>query len=125
MKVLIVEDNEDLVLLLTDVIESSFDVELRHAVCLNDAISLLPWADLVISDFDFPTLGFLGLFPELIKANIPYILQSANPDNLRMYSEKQIGSIIKNEKYVTNMIDILDTFLNCHKKSPILDYLDT
>jgi len=108
-KILIVEDNEDDVFLLTEVVNMSLkDVEIRYATTVEDATPQVTWADLVITDYDFPDLGFPALLPLLQKEQRLFILQSACPDCLKTYDPTlQLGTICKGSCFIAKMLDIL------------------
>lgn len=112
-KILIVEDNLDIACLLTKVIGIVGDADIKHAIQDDDAIPLIEWADLVISDFNYPAQGFLGILPELQRTQRQFILQSADLENIRhVYDQRlQIAAILKGADYVHQMISILDDIL--------------
>jgi len=108
-KILIVEDHEDTAFLIQQLVHYALDnVEIIIASTLEDAIPQVEWADLVISDYRFPTKGFLGLLPILQEKEKPFILQTAETECAKIYdSNLQIAAIQKGMNYTCQLIDTL------------------
>ena len=95
-KVLIVEDDDNAAFLLYNIIKPITDAEIHISPTLEDALPKITWADLVITDYEYPTSGFSGLLPELQKNKKYFILQSGEIEYLKRYDEKlQIDAIYK------------------------------
>ena len=113
-KILIVEDDNYHAYLVTEVIRMALDnTEIRYATTVDDAATQVTWADLVITDYEFPELGFPALLPTLKKEQRHFILQSAHPGHLKTYEpDLQIGTVSKGTCFVTKMLGILSTRFN-------------
>jgi len=96
-RVLIVEDDTSSGFLLKEITHSVLTTADIHLVSsLKEAIPKVPWADLVITDYEYPSCGFLGLLPELQKEKKYFILQSGGIKYLKKYDDKlQIDAIYK------------------------------
>jgi len=107
--ILIVEDCECSRLLLTQIVDLVFpDAMIYYAQTATEAFPQIPSADLVITDFDFPDGGFPSLLPLLIKEKRYFILQSADPDCVKIYNhDLQLGAVIKGKDFLGNMLSIL------------------
>lgn len=109
-KILIVEDHNDTAFLIQQLVQLALngDVEIVRTSTLEDALTQVAWADLVISDYMFPTQGFLGLLPILQTEKKPFILQTASIECSKIYDEYlQIAAISKGANYTRQMIDTL------------------
>jgi len=96
-KILIVEDDVENGILLKTIAHSVLQTAEIHLVpTLEAAIPEVPWADLVITDYDFPLRGFKGLLPILKKEQKLFILQSGGFQYLKTYDDDlQIDAIYK------------------------------
>jgi len=114
MKILVVEDNKDFSALLTVIIKMAIkDADISYAETCSDAIPKIEYADLIISDFNFPTGGFPAILPVLQKENRPFILQSSCPSCVKLYdSNLQVASLCKNQLFTCNLIDLLKELNN-------------
>jgi len=108
-KILIVEDSADTTILLSQVVRMALkNAEIKCAATVAEATPQVSWADLVITDYEFPDLGFPALLPLLQKEQRLFILHSACPDCLKTYEPTlQLGSICKGSCFTAKMLDIL------------------
>ena len=108
-KILIVEDHEDTAFLIQQLVHYALDnVEIIIASTLEDAIPQVEWADLVISDYRFPTDGFPGLLPTLQSEKKLFILQTADAECVKIYDKNlQIAAIQKGVNYTRQILDTL------------------
>lgn len=103
-RILVVEDNQSCMFLIKAVITTSFPHTIICAETVDEALPHIDHVDLVITDFDYPGGGFLALLPNLQKASRSYILQSADPDNLKVYDPiLQLGTIAKGATFVSDI----------------------
>lgn len=105
-KLLIVEDDELNGILLKALVHVVLpSAEIKIAPTLEDALPNVAWADLVITDYEFPSRGFLGLLPELQKERKPFILQTGGLDYLKKYDDNlQIDVIYKGYDNFTYLV---------------------
>jgi CheY-like chemotaxis protein len=109
-KILIVEDSEATSFLIAEIIRHTFetDADICYAASLEEALPQIPTADLVVTDYDFPEMGFPALLPTLQKEQRQFILQSASIECLRMYDPLlQIGTVEKGINFTSKMICLL------------------
>ncbi len=77
LKVLVVEDNVEVASFIRYLLESKHITKIEVATNVSDAQNLLKWADVVVTDWDFPEGGFPALKPILLREKKPYIIQSS------------------------------------------------
>ena len=105
------EDHGDTAFLLTQLIASTIaDANIAVAHTSETAIPQIAWADLIISDFNFPTQGFPSLLPIIQAARIKFILQTADYTCLRCYDPTlQLASVHKGIDFVPKMRSVLQS----------------
>ena len=108
-KILIIEDCHDYSNIITQIIGlSKLEVELKYATNQEEALPLIEWADLIISDFHFPITGFLGVLPMIQKTQRPFVLHSAATEHVKIYDHKlQIAAIPKGTNFVHALLGVL------------------
>ena len=108
-KILIIEDCHSNSFLIAQIIGvSKLEVEIKYATNQEEALALIEWADLIISDFTFPITGFLGVLPTIQKAQRPFVLHSAEPEHVKIYDHKlQIAAIPKGANFVQTLLGVL------------------
>jgi len=108
-KILIIEDCHDNSYLIAQIIGvSKLEVDIKYAISQAEALPLIEWADLIISDFNFPITGFLGVLPTIQKEQRPFVLHSAETENVKIYDHKlQIAAIPKGANFVQKLLGVL------------------
>lgn len=111
-KILIIEDNQDCSFLLTEIINSTLkNSSISHATTVISAVLEIVTTDfdLIITDYHFPVAGFPAILPFIKEGQFPFILQSADPEYVKMYDNKlQIGAVNKGSDFVVNMMSLLN-----------------
>jgi len=112
MKVLIVEDAKDCAFLLTEIVKyTTPTAQVKYAATDTEALPLIAWSDLVITDFNFPVTGFPAILPTLQRHNKPFILQTSYHGYINNYDlHLQIASIEKGENFLAKMTSCLSDF---------------
>jgi DNA-binding NtrC family response regulator len=107
--ILIIEDNQDIALLVAQITGMVIpNVTIIHTSTSEEAIHKIEWAEFIITDFNFPTEGFLGLLPTIKKANRKFVLQTAEPSNIKVYDPTlQLAAIRKGADFVPQMMSVL------------------
>ena len=77
--ILIVEDGVDFSFLISNVLYLGGYANIRTVSCVDEAIKNLGWADLVVTDFNFPGGGYPELRVHLLDSGKPFIIQSSDP----------------------------------------------
>lgn len=94
MKILLIEDNEVFIVLISAVLALYGVSDLIIARSVEDAIPLIPESDLVITDYNYPGGGFEAIRESLVSQRKPYILQSSALASSSK-SEYMIGFVCK------------------------------
>ena len=107
--ILIIEDNLDMAMLITQLTNMVIpNVTIIHTSTSEEAIHKIEWADFVITDFNFPTDGFLGILPTIKKTNRKFVLQTAEPNNIKVYDPTlQVAAIRKGADFVPQIMSVL------------------
>lgn len=94
MRILLIEDEEAFIVLISAIlaIQGVFDLIIARSV--EDAIPLIPESDLVITDYNYPGGGYEAIRECLISQRKPYILQSSAIASITK-SEYMIGFVCK------------------------------
>ena len=111
LKILIIEDNQDFVHLLTAIIHLAIkNTDIIYAKTSEEAIGKITnhEVDLIISDFYFPG-NFPSILPAIQQEKRLFILQSSCPECVKIYDKNlQIDAICKNrEDFTAKMIEHL------------------
>lgn len=113
-KVLIVDDYQPIQDLLQEIVTYHVpNSEISLASTLEEAIPKVSRTDLVITDFEYPSEGFLGLLPTLQKERRPFILQSGSLGNIKIFDDTlQLAAIHKNcHNFCTELQKVLTHFI--------------
>jgi len=94
MKILLIEDEEVFIVLISAVLALYGESDLIIARSVEDAIPLIPESDLVITDYNYPGGGFEAIRENLVSQRKPYILQSS-ASAFSSKSEYMIGFVCK------------------------------
>lgn len=109
MKILIVEDSQyaaQLIVQITNIVIPNATI--IHVLTSEEAIPKIEWAEFIITDFCFPADGFLGILPTIKKANCKFILQTAEPNNIKIYDPTlQVAAIQKGVDFVPKIMSTL------------------
>ena len=93
MKILIIEDDASFIVIISDILSGCKMPPPVVATSVEDAIPLIPEADIVITDYNYAGGGFEAIKKHLLKHRKPYILQSSSP--VHDESELMLGFINK------------------------------
>lgn len=101
LKILIVEDGDDFSFLISNVLYLGGYTNIRTSTYVDGAIKNLEWADLVITDFNFPGGGYPELRPHLLRLEKPFILQSSE---IRFENHPLCRGFINKANLVNNLL---------------------
>jgi hypothetical protein len=118
---LIVDDN-GICVITNEAIASAFNFEIKTAYNGLEAIKLLPWADCVCTDGDFPYNR--DFYDALIKRNIPYVVNTGNTSFIDDMSKKlnttlkPLAVVIKGQDLKAPMQKLYEKTLKTPTTSP-------